>query len=171
MKDKILKIVKGLRKFTIEDISIIAELDEEEIYPLIEQMVSEQKIIQISHDQYMKAEKIIKTKRETTKKGKIGFKKAAQNFMTEAENKCTPSTFKSYKSAFNKHLSPFFQEFRICEIKPENIDEFIEQKIEEGLSNKTIDNIAKLLGSILEKALKDRYIPFNPARAVKKLYL
>jgi len=168
MKDKILKTVKGLRKFNIEDISLIAEIDENDVASIIQELIKENKVLKINDNQYMKAEKIQKRRNLTTVKGRIGFKTAAQSFMVEAENKCTPSTFRSYKSALNKHLNPFFKEYRVCQIKPENIDEFIQYKIDEGLSNKTIDNIAKLLGSILEKALKDRYIPFNPARAVKR---
>ena len=64
---------------------------------------------------------------------------------------------------------PFFKKFRVSDIKPENIDEFIEVKISESLSTKTIDNIIKLLGSIFEKALKDRYIQNNPTRAVRRI--
>lgn len=168
MKDKILKTVKGLRKFSIEDISIISEIDENEVTSIIQELINENKVLKISDNEYIKVEKVQKKKNLNTSKGRIGFKTAAQSFMVEAESKCTPSTFRSYKSALNKHLNPFFQEHRVCQIKPENIDEFIQYKIDEGLSNKTIDNIAKLLGSILEKALKDRYITFNPARAVKR---
>ena len=168
MKDKILKTVKGLRKFTIEDVSLIAEIDENKILSVIQELIDKNQVIKISENEYMKAEKVQKRNNAPNSKGRIGFVKAAQNFMLEAENKCTSSTLKSYKSSLNKHLSPFFQEYRVCQIKPNHIDEFIQQKIEEGLSNKSIDNIAKLLGSILEKALKDRYIPFNPARAVRR---
>ena len=89
--------------------------------------------------------------------------------MLISEQKCTSSTFKSYKSTLNKHLIPFFKKFRVSDIKPENIDEFIEVKISESLSTKTIDNIIKLLGSIFEKALKDRYIQNNPTRAVRRI--
>lgn len=168
MKGKILKTVKGLRKFSIEDVSLITEIDEIDVAPIIQELIEENKVLKIGDNQYMKTEKIQKRRSLTTVKGRIGFKTAAKSFMVEAEKKCTASTFRSYKSALNKHLNPFFQEHRVCQIKPENIDEFIQYKIDEGLSNKTIDNIAKLLGSILEKALKDRYISFNPARAVKR---
>ncbi len=175
MKNQILKAIKGLKTFTIEDIELITGCDELEIFELIKSLNLTKK-----GDTYSLPEKFIKNQKKpkkpkkqksenkTNSKGRIGFKTAAESFMEIAELKCTAHTFKSYKSALNKHLLPFFKEFRIAEVKPENIDRFIEAKLEEGLSHKTIDNIAKLLGSILEKALKDRYILYNPARAVRR---
>lgn len=167
-QDRILKIIKGLNIFTLDDIAVMTGFEEDEIAKILDKLISDKVVQKISWDKYKHIPKVRKTKRPQLKKGVIAFETASKNFMREAENKCTSSTFKSYKCGLNKHLIPFFVEFRITQIKPENIDQFIDQKLEEGLSHKSIDNIVKLLGSILEKALKDRYIPFNPARSVKR---
>jgi len=168
IQDKILKIIKGLNTFSQDDLVIMADIDEFDAEEVLAELVENSVITKVSDDKFKFIEKIRKIKRPQVQKGKIGFITASQNFMLISEQKCTPSTFKSYKSTLNKHLIPFFKNFRISDIKPENIDEFIEVKIGESLSNKSIDNIVKLLGSIFEKALKDRYIQFNPARAVKR---
>ncbi|OGI25438.1 MAG: hypothetical protein A2287_03435 [Candidatus Melainabacteria bacterium RIFOXYA12_FULL_32_12] len=168
MKSKIFKTIKGLKKFSIEDVSLIAEVEAELVSLVINELIEEDMIVKISNNLYIQAEKDKKRKNPINKKGRLSFKNAAKGFMQQAEDKCTSSTFKSYKSAVNKHLIPFFFEFRIADIKPENVDQFIEQKLNEGLSYKSIDNIVKMLGTIFEKALKDRYIPFNPVRAVKR---
>lgn len=168
-QDRILKIIKGLNTFSPDDIVVMTEYDEDEAAEILDKLTYGKIIQKLAEDKYRYITKVRKTRKPQIKKGIIGFKKASEAFMREAECKCTASTFKSYKSGLNKHLIPFFTEFRVSSIKPENIDQFIEHKMEEGLSHKSIDNILKLLGSILEKALKDRYIPFNPARAVKRL--
>ncbi|HSA05715.1 MAG TPA: hypothetical protein P5556_00890 [Candidatus Gastranaerophilales bacterium] len=168
IQDKVLKIIKGLNIFTLDDIAVMTDLNENEIAKILDKLLSDKIIQKLSWDKYRHIPNVRKTKRPQLRKGIIGFETASKNFMREAENKCTASTFKSYKCSLNKHLIPFFIEFRVTQIKPENIDQFIEQKLTEGLSPKSIDNIVKLLGSILEKSLKDRYIPFNPARAVRR---
>ena len=169
IQDRILKIVKGLNTFSQDDLVIMAGIYEDEAEEVLAELVENSVIAVIADDKFKFIEKIRKIKRPQVQKGKIGFISASQNFMLISEQKCTSSTFKSYKSTLNKHLIPFFKKFRVSDIKPENIDEFIEVKISESLSTKTIDNIIKLLGSIFEKALKDRYIQNNPTRAVRRI--
>jgi integrase len=80
------------------------------------------------------------------------------------------STKANYTSNLNRHLLPYFGGFRLGELEanPELIDRFIEAKVDEGLSAKTINNLLRLLNVILKRALRSRLIRTNPVESVDR---
>lgn len=169
LKEKILKLAKRLNQFTANDLLIISGIEERFLTLILNELIKEAQIIKANNGKFVYLGSIKKRNVLPITKANVSFYNASINFMEKAKTKCTVLTYKSYKSNLENHLIPFFRGFQAIEIKPENIDILIKRKLAEGLSPKSINNIVILLGTILEKALKERYIPYNPVRAVERL--
>ena len=78
----------------------------------------------------------------TSNDNNMKFKDLMEQFIKlHAEIYLKPSTIRGYKDHFNLHLKDFFGEIKLVDITPVIINRFMENKLKEGLSNKT----AKLL--------------------------
>ena len=73
-----------------------------------------------------------------------------------------PRTVDSYKSIVRNHLIPAFGAVRLEALTPDHIQVFYNGL---SLSPKTVKNVHGILHKALEQAVKNRYIPFNPAEA------
>ena len=73
-----------------------------------------------------------------------------------------PRTVDSYKSIVRNHLIPAFGAVRLEALTPDHIQAFYNGL---SLSPKTVKNVHGILHKALEQAVKNRYIPFNPAEA------
>jgi len=103
-------------------------------------------------------------------KSKITIDKAFKSYMLyHAEIHCKKSTVQGYRSYFEHHLKPFFKSKKLNDIKVPDINRFVKQKIDEGLSAQTINHLLKLLEAIYNKMINDEIIAKNPVSKVKKL--
>jgi len=80
-----------------------------------------------------------------------------------------PSTVRGYKDHFKLHLLKYFGEIKLIEITPIIINGFIENKIKEGLSNKTVNHILTTMGTAFNWAINNNYMMYNPVSRIKKL--
>lgn len=115
-------------------------------------------------------ERLIEEKESVDKS--LTFKEAANNFMAlYADIHCKESTTIFYDSLFKNHLIPYFGSRKIHSIKPDLINEFIMLKIEEELSEKTINHLLTLLHTLFQKVIENDKLLNNPMDKVKRLKL
>ncbi len=136
-------------------------------------------------------ERLGKGQRATENKT-LTFKKLSDDFLEyHAKVRCKETTYNWYKKYINKHLLPFFGEYRVVNITPSLINKFLaEKKTEERIITKTIvDNFGNAttkkttgkygietinhclvaLKAIFNEAVKNELISKNPAANIKKL--
>jgi integrase len=78
------------------------------------------------------------------------------------------ATRKKYRSAIDKHLLPAFGEQRLCDIGTLNIQSFVIQKMDGGLSWETANLFRNLISKIFATAKKWGYFPGdNPSAGVE----
>jgi len=88
------------------------------------------------------------------------FKDAAKDFMENySKNNCKKSTLDSYKNNIKVHLLPYFGNKKLAEITEDLIEEFKQEKLNQGLSAKSLNNILTLLISIIRNYDKDYTAP------------
>lgn len=73
-----------------------------------------------------------------------------------------PRTVDSYKAIVRNHLKPAFAAVRLEALTPDHIQTFYNGL---SLSPKSVKNVHGVLHKALAQAVKNRYIPFNPAEA------
>lgn len=84
------------------------------------------------------------------------------------ELNCKYSTISGYKIMIQKHIKPTLGFYKLSELSPSEIQEFINQKYIYGLSRKYIKNILSVLNSALKMAVYPyKLISENPASYVK----
>jgi integrase len=164
INNQILKTMKGLKTFTIEDVELITDCSETEILNVIENLnLPDRKGIYFFE----------KIKQDTAprKTGVVGknifLKTFAQRFL-ETLN-CGDTTKRSYEIYLKLHILPYLGSKRIIDIYYTDIDNFRNKKIGEGCSNKNINNFINLLNRIFEFAIDQNLINKNPCRDIERL--
>lgn len=164
MNNQILKTIKGLKTFTIEDVELITDCCETEILEVIDSLNLIEKNGVYSFEKMVKK----KTPRKTASVGKnIFFKNYAKRYV-ETLN-CQEATKRGYEIYLRLHIVPMFENKRIIDLNSNDIELFKKIKLREGLSNKTINNIITFLYSIFESAISHELIRKNPCRNISKL--
>ncbi len=78
-----------------------------------------------------------------------------------------PSTKLSYESGL-KHILPMLGDLRILDVAPLHIEEFLQKKLQAGLSAKTVKNLLAILQSVFSLAVDNDLIPRSPIRKKHK---
>jgi len=84
---------------------------------------------------------------------------------------CKTSTKEGYEGYLKNHLIPYFGKQRLVEVTNSQIQSFIKNKLDEKLSNQTINHMITLMSCIFNKMIDDEIILKNPVNKVKKLKL
>lgn len=179
IQDRVLKIIKGLNIFSSDDLVSMTDIDEYKVDEIIVELVREEKITPIGNQyKYLNKDKcqkpslrlLKKTDKKIFQDKNINFKEAAEYFLINyALQICTPSTFKSYKSIIYTHLIIFFKSKNIREINFKDIQDFVELKHKEKLSEKTIKNSLALLGKMFNYFKEQGFINENPYSGIVNL--
>lgn len=77
------------------------------------------------------------------------------------------STQHGYKNVLNKHVLPYWREWRLRDIGKLDVQQFVADKFRQQLGWQTVRNSWTLLSGILETAVEYGYLTVNPARGVK----
>jgi integrase len=78
-----------------------------------------------------------------------------------------PKTFRTYSDFVKKHISPAIGEGALGKLSPQKVREFLNTKLEAGLSPRTVKHLLVTLRSALAVAVKDGQIPRNVAGLVE----
>jgi len=79
-----------------------------------------------------------------------------------------PSTRIGYESALERHIFPALGDHRLLDIAPVHIEQFSRDKVQGGLSVKTVRNLILVLQGIFSLALDNDLIPKSPVRKSHK---
>ncbi|MGN0623717.1 MAG: tyrosine recombinase XerC [Oscillospiraceae bacterium] len=76
-----------------------------------------------------------------------------------------PTTYDNYKSMLNKHIKPYFMQrkLKIRDVKPYHLQEYINTKLESGLTPNTIKKHIALIKTALQDAVINDLIKSNAA--------
>ena len=106
------------------------------------------------------------------KKKDITFNEAADRYIKyHAELHCKKSTYNNYKGYLKNHLRDSLGRKKLNSIKPLDIRKLMYEKVNQGLSNQTVNHIIKFIGAVFQKMINDEILFRNPAAKVKKLKL
>ena len=96
-----------------------------------------------------------------------------QYLLDHAQNTVGAKTFERYSEIVEKHLSPALGTLNLKQLSPLHIQNYMSEAMKSGrrngkggLSAQTVKHHYRVLHAALEKAIKWRLIPVNPARAV-----
>lgn len=79
-------------------------------------------------------------------------------------------TTHDYKNMYKKHIKPYFGENKLNEIRVSDINEWKNMLYyDKNLSSKRVNDLKKVFGTILNDAVQDEYIGFNPISKSKSL--
>jgi integrase len=98
------------------------------------------------------------------------FHEFASDWFHRREPELKPATVREYKDTIELHLSPYFGEYRLCEITIGLVDGYKAAKLRAGRhAPYTINKHLTRLSQILEDAVRYKLIPSNPAGHAKRL--
>src|ERR687889_2733406 len=83
------------------------------------------------------------------------------------ENTVRRSTFAQYKSVVNRHLIPALGRLKLKSLTPAHARHLYREKLDSGLSPRTVQYIHVTLHKALKQAVMDGLIPRNATEAVK----
>lgn len=103
--------------------------------------------------------------------GDLLFRDYADEWLAKyASVRKVKSTLKVDQGDIRKHLLPAFGHMRVRSITPSVLEWFrADLKSQHNLSNKTINNLMSLLGTMLKMAVKWKYLRENPVDEIEQL--
>jgi integrase len=98
------------------------------------------------------------------------FHEYAEQWWVRNQGQLRPSTIVDYRWRLERHLLPYFAEYRIDAITFDAVENYIAAKLaeREPLSPRSINMTVTLLGAILESAVERELISRNPARGKRR---
>lgn len=146
------KLARYLKKFTLDEINMIAECD---CKTELERLLNEGKIV-FEQGLYKYKENLNSENYEifiTSKRNiqNISSKGAFERFLNDyVKNNCKLETYKRYSSVIKYHLLPYFKNKNLAEICDSDIKELFNEYKLKNLPPKTIRNNLSLLNQIIK---------------------
>ena len=171
--DKILKVAKRLKSFTLEDIAMFCEIDAE----TAERFLRESENIKPSGDKFEYVETVrtedkfkIIDKYIPCKNSDITVIDACNLFLDICKNKnIKQNTVKAYKTFINAHIIPYFKGFVLKDITVSDVESFRKCMQHKQISERRIKNILTLLNQIIKHFQKEGYIDKTCVFEVKRI--
>lgn len=83
---------------------------------------------------------------------------------------CKPSTERDYRAILDNHVLPVFGELPVTEIKRLKVKEFLMREFQAGYASSTLTHMKNVISGVLNTAVDDEVIAFNPAQRVGKVF-
>lgn len=146
------KLAKRLRKFTLDEIEIIAEA---KLETELEQLLNEGKIVfEQGHYKYVEKAEIIDYaifSAETLNDAPLNFETAVKYFLEKyAKTTCTKRTYETYESIFRINILPFFRSKIVQEITMDDIKAFYASCKTRNLGHRRLKNTLTQLNQLLK---------------------
>ena len=170
--DKILKVAKRLKTFTLDDIVMFCVIDAKSA----EKFINESENIKPCRDKFEYVE-IIKTEDKFKIIDKnipcidsdITVTEACEIFLEIKQNTLTEMSFQVYKTFVYSKIIPYFMKFRLKDITIQDILNFRKYLQENKVSERRIKNILALLNQIIKYFHNEGYINKTCVFKVKRV--
>lgn len=171
--DKILKVAKRLKTFTLEDIVMFCEIDAE----TAERFLRESENIKPVGDKFEYVE-MVKTedkfkiidKNIPSKNSDITVIDACNLFLDICKNRnIKQNTVQAYKTFINAHIIPYFKGFVLKDITVSDVESFRQCMQKKQISERRIKNILTLLNQIIKHFQNEGYIDKTCVFEVKRI--
>ena len=160
--DKILKVAKRLKTFTLEDIVMFCEVDAEVARKFLQES---ENIRQVGNKfEYIETVKTkdkfkIVDKNIKCKDSDITVVEACTEFLNIWQSKEVKlNTIKAYRAFINAHIIPYFKNFKLKDITISDIENFRKTMQNIPISERRIKNILALLNQIIRYFQNKGYI-------------
>ena len=170
--DKILKVAKRLKTFTLEDIVMFCEVDTNTAETFLQKSES----IKLCGNKFEYVEttksddkfKII-DKNIPSKNSDITVVAACEMFLEIKQKTMTETSFQTYKTFVYAQIIPYFKKFKLKEITISDIEHFRKYSQENKKSERRIKNILCLLNQIIKHFQNEGYIDKTCVFEVKRI--
>lgn len=171
--DKILKVAKRLKTFTLEDIVMFCDIDAE----TAEKFLSESENIKSCGDKFeyietVKAEDTLKIidKNIISKNSDISVFDSCAEFLNIYKNKnISVRTFSEYRTIISSHIIPFFCKYEMKNINIQDVQNFKLYLKNKKISERRIKNVLTLLNQIIKHFQNEGYIDKTCIFEVKRI--
>ena len=171
--DKILKVAKRLKSFTLEDITMFCDIDVD----------TAEKFIQDSENikpfgnkfEYVETTRVenkfrIINKNIQCKNSDITVVAACEIFLENCKNRNIKiNTIKAYNTFINAHIIPYFKGFVLKDITVSDVENFRKSMQHKQISERRIKNILTLLNQIIKHFQNEGYINKTCVFEVKRI--
>lgn len=169
--DKVLKVAKRLKTFTLEDIVMFCEID----VVTVGEFLQESENIKPVGNKFEYVETIrtedkfrIVDKNIPSKNSDITIVAACEMFLENYKN-IKINTIKAYKTFINAHIIPYFKDFKLKDIMVTDVENFKKTMQNIPISERRIKNILALLNQIIRYFQNKGYIDKTCIFEVKRI--
>ena len=170
--DKILKVAKRLKTFTLDDIVMFCKIDP----TIAERFLQETENIKLSGNKFEYVE-LVKTEEKfkivdkniECKNSDITVVQACEIFLEIKQKTLTEASFQAYKTFVYSKIIPYFKKFRLKDITIQDIQKFKKYLQENKVSERRIKNILALLNQIIKYFQNEGYIEKTCIFEVKRI--
>ena len=170
--DKILKVAKRLKTFTLEDIIMFCEIDTE----IARKFLQESESIKLCGNKFEYIEtaktedkfKII-DKNIPSENSDITVVAACEMFLEIKQKTMTETSFQTYKTFVYAQIIPYFKKFRLKDVTVQDVQEFKTCMQTNKISERRIKNILALLNQIIKHFQNEGYIDKTCVFEVKRI--
>lgn len=152
--DKILKVAKRLKTFTLDDIGMFCEIDAKTAEGFIQKSENIKSVgNKFEYVEIIKTEDKFKIidKNIPCKNSDITVTDACISFLNISQSRnIKQNTVKAYKTFINAHIIPYFKDFILKDITVSDIENFRKCMQNKQISERRIKNILTLLNQIIK---------------------
>ncbi len=170
--DKILKIAKRLKTFTLEDIVMFTGFDIE----IIKEFLKNSENIKTLGEKFEYIETIktedkfkIIDRNIPSKNSEITLIDACEEFLRIKYKTLKPMSYQTYKTFIYAQIIPYFKKFQLKDITIQDIQNFKKYMQENRVSERRIKNILCLLNQIIKYFQNEGYIDKTCTFEVKRI--
>ena len=170
--DKILKVAKRLKIFTLYDIVMFCDIDVETAEKFIYESENMKPIgNKFEYVETLKAEDKFKIidKNIPSKNSDITVVAACELFLEIKQKTLTEASFQAYKTFVYSKIIPYFKKFQLKDITIQDIQKFKKYLQENKVSERRIKNIIALLNQIIKYFQNEGYIDKTCIFEVKRI--
>lgn len=152
--DKILKVAKRLKTFTIEDIVMFCDIDAETAEGFIQKSENIKPVCnKFEYVETVRTEDKFKIvdKNIPSKNSNIAVVTACKIFLENCKNRDIKiNTIKAYKTFIHAHIIPYFRNYKLKDIMVTDVENFRKVMQNKQISERRIKNILTLLNQIIK---------------------
>lgn len=170
--DKILKVAKRLKTFTLEDITMFCEIDSD----VARGFLQESENIKLSGNKFEYVE-LVKTEEKfkivdkniECKNSDITVVQACEMFLKTKQQMLTEQSYQAYKTFVYSKIIPYFKDFLLKDITTQDAHNFKKYLQENKVTEPRIKNILALLNQIIKHFQNEGYIEKTCVFEVKRI--